>query len=82
MCRTFAVEADGIGSLYINRPSSAIREDDHVRAVTKGTAIDSNGKAPGITHPSATRQEVVIQQSIRQRWSRLLSDSVHWLLYD
>ena len=68
-CHTFSDEADGygradgIGSLYIKRLSDAIRDNDPVRAVIRGTAINSNGKTPGITLPSAIGQEAVIRKA-------------------
>lgn len=46
-CHTFSDEADGygradgIGSLFIKRLSDAIRDNDPVRAVIRGTAINS-----------------------------------------
>lgn len=68
-CHTFSDEADGygradgIGSLYIKRLSDALRDNDPVRAVIRGTAINSNGKTPGITLPSAIGQEAVIRKA-------------------
>ena len=68
-CHTFSDEADGygradgIGSLYIKRLSDALRDSDPVRAVIRGTAINSNGKTPGITLPSALGQEAVIRKA-------------------
>ena len=46
-CHTFSDEADGygradgIGCLYIKRLSDAIRDNDPIRAVIRGTAINS-----------------------------------------
>jgi len=68
-CHTFSTEADGygradgIGALYLKRLSDAIRDNDPVRAVVRGTAINSNGRTPGITLPSSEGQESVIRKS-------------------
>ncbi|MCJ1311389.1 hypothetical protein MMC25_005060 [Agyrium rufum] len=68
-CHTFDASADGygradgIGALYIKKLSKAIRDNDPIRAIIRGTAVNSNGKTPGITLPSATGQEAVIRKA-------------------
>ncbi|RFU27489.1 hypothetical protein B7463_g8851, partial [Scytalidium lignicola] len=68
-CHTFSTEADGygradgIGALYLKRLADAIRDNDPIRAVIRGTAINSNGKTPGITLPSSEGQEAVIRKA-------------------
>ncbi|KAK9782215.1 putative polyketide synthase [Seiridium cardinale] len=58
--------ADGIGALIVKRLGDAIRDGDPVRAVIRGTAINSNGRTNGITLPSADGQEAVIRKAYAQ----------------
>ncbi|KAF1934444.1 uncharacterized protein M421DRAFT_50651 [Didymella exigua CBS 183.55] len=70
-CHTFSSEADGygrgegIGALYLKRLSDAIRDQDPIRGVIRGTAANSNGKTSGITQPSAKGQEAVMREAYR-----------------
>ncbi|CAG7918788.1 unnamed protein product [Penicillium olsonii] len=69
VCHTFDETADGyaraeaVGSLYLKTLSQAIADGDPIRAVIRGTSINANGKSPGISHPSAQDQEMVIRQA-------------------
>ncbi|KAI0862312.1 polyketide synthase [Xylaria cubensis] len=68
-CHTFDVSADGYGraeainALYLKRLSKALEDGDHVWAVIRGTAINANGKTPGISQPSSALQEIVIRKA-------------------
>ncbi|KAH9904842.1 polyketide synthase [Xylariomycetidae sp. FL2044] len=68
-CHTFSNEADGygraeaVGCLYLKRLDDAIRDNDPVRAIISAVAVNSNGKTPGITHPSVVGQEAVIRKA-------------------
>ncbi|KAL8790242.1 MAG: hypothetical protein Q9195_006465 [Heterodermia aff. obscurata] len=68
-CHTFDAaadgyaRADGIGALYIKKLSDAINDHDPVRAVIRGTAVNSNGKTGGISHPSPIGQELAIRRA-------------------
>ncbi|KAK8119741.1 polyketide synthase [Apiospora kogelbergensis] len=68
-CQTFDEAADGYGraegvdAVYLKRLSAAIRDGDQVFAVIRGTAINSNGRTPGVTLPSADLQEAVIRKA-------------------
>ncbi|KAI1636396.1 putative polyketide synthase [Biscogniauxia mediterranea] len=68
-CHTFDTSADGYGraegvnAVYIKRLSSALRDGDEIYAVIRGTAVNSNGRTPGITLPSADLQEAVIRKA-------------------
>ncbi|KAI3342584.1 polyketide synthase-like protein [Ustulina deusta] len=68
-CHTFDISADGYGradavnAVYLKKLSSAMRDGDNIQAVIRGTAINSNGKTPGISHPSAEFQEAVIRKA-------------------
>lgn len=68
-CHTFDASADGYGraegagALYLKRLADAIRDGDPVRAVIRSSAVNTNGKVPGmgITHPSEHGQERVVR---------------------
>ncbi|KAI1752350.1 polyketide synthase [Xylaria castorea] len=68
-CHTFDISADGYGraeavnALYLKRLSKALEDGDHVWAVIRGTAINANGKTPGISQPSSAFQEAVIRKA-------------------
>lgn len=70
-CHTFDESADGYGraegagALYLKRLSDAIRDGDPVRSIIRSSAVNTNGKVPGmgITHPSVTGQERVVRQA-------------------
>ncbi|KAF2445451.1 polyketide synthase [Karstenula rhodostoma CBS 690.94] len=68
-CHTFDAAADGyargegFAALYIKKLSDAVKGDYPVRAVIRGTAINSNGRSAGLTHPSSQGQEAVIRQA-------------------
>ncbi|KFA45451.1 hypothetical protein S40293_10148 [Stachybotrys chartarum IBT 40293] len=68
-CHTFDEAADGYGraeavnAIYLKRLSSALKDGDRIRAVVRGTAVNSNGRTPGITQPSSRYQEAVIQKA-------------------
>ncbi|KAI0384272.1 putative polyketide synthase [Hypomontagnella monticulosa] len=68
-CHTFDETADGYGrgeaagAIYLKRLSDAMRDGDPIRGVIRSTAVNTNGKVPGmgITHPSVKGQENVIR---------------------
>ncbi|KAI1467743.1 polyketide synthase [Daldinia caldariorum] len=68
-CHTFDASADGYGradavnAIYLKRMSSAMRDKNKIRAVIRATAVNSNGRTPGITQPSAKLQEAVIRKA-------------------
>ncbi|KAI0532874.1 polyketide synthase [Xylaria digitata] len=70
-CHTFDVSADGYGraeavsALYVKRLSAALRDGNPVRAVIRGSAVNSSGRTPGISLPSGKMQEVVIHKAYR-----------------
>ena len=71
-CHSFSADADGygradaVGALYLKRLSDAIRDNDPIRSIVRGTAINANGRTPGITLPSAVGQTAVIAQAYKQ----------------
>lgn len=70
-CHTFDARAEGyargegFGAIYLKRPSLAIADLSPIRAMIRGTAINSNGRTGGITRPSANGQESVIREAYR-----------------
>jgi acyl transferase domain-containing protein len=80
-CHTFDASADGYGraegagALYLKRLSDAIRDGDPIRGVIRTSAVNTNGKVPGmgITHPSEKGQERVV----RLAYARAGLDPVH-----
>ncbi|KAI5867520.1 polyketide synthase [Durotheca rogersii] len=68
-CHTFDASADGYGrgeavsAVYLKPLSAALRDGDKVWSVIRSTAINANGKTPGITQPSSKLQEEVIRKA-------------------
>ncbi|OTA63674.1 polyketide synthase [Hypoxylon sp. EC38] len=58
--------ADGVSSLYLKRLSDAQRDGDPIRCIIRGTAINGNGRTPGIVQPSIDGQEAVIRAAYRR----------------
>ncbi|KAL4784750.1 polyketide synthase [Aspergillus varians] len=56
--------ADGIGALYVKRLKDALRDGDPIRSVVRSSAINANGRTPGISLPSADGQEAVIRKAM------------------
>ena len=54
---------EGAGILILKPLSAAERDGDHVYAVARGTAVNQDGRTPGITVPSADAQRAVIRQA-------------------
>ena len=68
-CKTFDAKADGysrgeaINAIYIKKLSDAIANNDPIRGIIRGTAINSDGKTPGITMPSTDAHERLIRRA-------------------
>lgn len=68
-CKTFDANANGfvrgeaVTAVLIKRLDDAIRDGDPIRAVIRSTAINSDGKTPGLTHPSLESQENMIRRA-------------------
>ncbi|AUX43616.1 polyketide synthase [Sorangium cellulosum] len=69
-CRPFDASADGIvGSdgcaiVVLKRLSVAARDGDPILAVIRGSAINHDGRAQGLTVPSGVAQEEVIRRAL------------------
>ncbi len=56
---------EGLGALILKPVSKAIRDNNRILGIIKGSAVNSNGKSNGITAPSAAAQQEVIVQAWR-----------------
>ncbi|KAI5202137.1 ketoacyl-synt-domain-containing protein [Aureobasidium subglaciale] len=78
-CHTFDERADGFGrgegicAIYLKKLSTAVADGDHIRAVIRSTAVNSNGKSQGINHPSWEGQASVI----REAYAKANLDPIH-----
>jgi acyl transferase domain-containing protein len=72
ICHTFDHRAngyargEGVGILVIKRLSDALRDQDTIRAVIRGTHINQDGKTPSITVPSSGAQASLIRETYRK----------------
>ncbi|KAL8653433.1 MAG: hypothetical protein Q9226_003851 [Calogaya cf. arnoldii] len=54
---------EGIGIVVLKHIDDAIRDGDCIRAVIRGTGVNSDGKTPGITLPSSIAQASLIRST-------------------
>ena len=54
---------EGIAALIIKPLSAAIAAGDPIRAIIRNTAVNQDGKTPGITMPSSEAQESMIRSA-------------------
>jgi len=70
-CKTFDASADGYvrgegcGMVVLKRLTDAQRDGDRILAVIRGTAINHDGRTPGITVPSGPAQRAVIAEALQ-----------------
>lgn len=57
---------EGCGSLVLKLLKDAIRDGDHIESIIRETGINSDGRTPGITMPSAASQESLIRQTYQK----------------
>jgi acyl transferase domain-containing protein/acyl carrier protein/ubiquinone/menaquinone biosynthesis C-methylase UbiE len=68
-CKAFDESADGIGSgegcgvVILKSMTSAKAQNDHIYAVVKGAAVNSDGKTSGITAPNPLAQQNLIMSA-------------------
>ncbi|GAB4196039.1 MAG: hypothetical protein Fur006_43060 [Coleofasciculaceae cyanobacterium] len=69
-CKTFDAKAngyvrgEGCGIVVLKRLSDALRDNDTILALIKGSAINQDGQSNGLTAPNGPSQEVVIHQAL------------------
>lgn len=72
MCKTFDASANGyargeaINAIYVKKLEDAIRDNDPIRGVIRGTGTNSDGKTPGLSTPSAEAQAALIRKTYEQ----------------
>lgn len=52
-----------MSAIYLKLLDDAIRDGDPIRAVIRGTALNSDGKTPGMSLPSIESQKALIKQA-------------------
>ncbi|MCP3800287.1 SDR family NAD(P)-dependent oxidoreductase [Allokutzneria sp. A3M-2-11 16] len=57
---------EGAGLVVLKPLSSAQRDGDRIYAVVRGTAVNQDGRTPGITVPSAESQRAVVREACRR----------------
>ncbi|KAF5853676.1 hypothetical protein GGP41_006479 [Bipolaris sorokiniana] len=55
--------AEGVNLIYIKPLSAAIRHGNPIRAIIRGSAINADGKTPGLSMPSSSSQEDMIRRA-------------------
>lgn len=59
------VRSDGVGLVVLKRVDDAIKDGDDIRAVIRGSAINSDGHSNGLTAPNPEAQVDVLQRAYR-----------------
>ncbi|KID94120.1 Beta-ketoacyl synthase, partial [Metarhizium majus ARSEF 297] len=68
-CKTFSADANGyargeaVTAVFIKPLTEAIRDGNPVRAVIRAVTNNSDGKTPGISHPSTSSQETLMRRA-------------------
>ena len=52
---------EGVGTVVVKRLSDAVRDGDTIRSIIRGTAVNQDGKTPGLTLPDSGAQEALIK---------------------
>lgn len=58
------VRSEGCAVLVLKRHADALRDNDRIHGVIRGTAINQDGRSNGITAPSGEAQQAVIRQAL------------------
>lgn len=68
-CKTFSADADGyargeaIVAIFVKKLSDAIKDGNSIRSVIRATAINSDGKTPSFSQPSADAHETLMRRA-------------------
>ncbi|MBL3657518.1 non-ribosomal peptide synthetase/type I polyketide synthase [Fulvivirga sediminis] len=68
-CKTYDTEAngyvrgEGCGIVVLKRLADAIKDNDDIKAIIRGSAINQDGKSNGITAPNGAAQREVIMKA-------------------
>src|SRR5690606_19690927 len=71
-CKTFDAAADGYvrgegcGVVIIKRLSDALRSNDRIYALVRGSAVNNNGNGSGFTVPDSQAQERLMRAALAQ----------------
>ncbi|WFB10697.1 type I polyketide synthase [Streptomyces sp. LX-29] len=69
-CHSFDAAADGFvrgegcGIVVLKRLGEALRDDDRVLAVVRGTAVNQDGASDGLAAPSAAAQQALYEEAL------------------
>jgi len=69
-CKSFDAAADGYvrseggGMVVLKRLSDALADGDRIHSVIRGTAVDHNGPASGLTVPSSKAQALLLRKAL------------------
>ena len=69
-CKTFDARADGYGLgegcgvVVVKRLADALADNDTVRAIIRGTAVNEDGRSNGLTAPNGLAQQDVIRRAL------------------
>lgn len=56
---------EGVAALFLKPLGCALRDGDPIMGLIRGSGVNSDGRTPGITMPSATAQARLIQETYR-----------------
>jgi acyl transferase domain-containing protein/acyl carrier protein len=82
-CHAFSSAADGFvrgegcGAVLLKRLSDAIRDNDTIHCVIRGSATNQDGRSVGLTAPNGHAQQAVIRAAIAD--ARLSAEQVDYL---
>ncbi|MCM2373286.1 type I polyketide synthase [Aporhodopirellula aestuarii] len=82
-CHAFSSDADGFvrgegcGAVLLKRLSDAVRDNDPIYCVVRGSATNQDGRSVGLTAPNGHAQQAVIRAAIAD--ARLSTDQIDYL---
>lgn len=71
-CKTFDKNADGyvrgegVGVVLLKRLKDAVRDNDHIYAIIRGSSVNHGGKTNTLTSPSPKSQSLLIQDALQR----------------